>query len=95
MTHERAAGGDGPHASDPSESSMTFERALSQLDETVRALEAGDLPLDEATKLYERGMRLARICGEKLAAAELKISQIQTAYGEQMRLPGGPDGPPC
>ena len=95
MTHERAAGGDGTRASDASARSMTFEQALSQLDETVRALEAGDLPLSEATRLYEKGMRLSRICTEKLAEAELKISQIQTAYGEQMRLPGGPDGPPC
>ena len=75
--------------------SLSFEEALGRLEETVRALETGDLPLSEATRLYERGMRLARICGEKLADAELKISQIQTAYGEQMRLPGGPDGPPC
>ena len=95
MTPDRPSGGEGQQASEPSAGSMTFEQALTRLDETVRALEAGDLPLDEATKLYERGMRLARVCGEKLAAAELKISQIQTAYGEQMRLPGGPDGPPC
>ena len=95
MTQERAAGGDGTRASDAAARSMTFEQALSQLDETVRALEAGDLPLSEATTLYEKGMRLARICTKKLAEAELKISQIQTAYGEQMRLPGGPDGPPC
>ena len=94
MTHDTAAG-DSPRAPDASARSMSFEQALSQLDETVRALEAGDLPLAEATRLYEKGMRLARICTEKLADAELKISQIQTAYGEQMRLPGGPDGPPC
>ena len=94
MTHDTAAG-DSPRAPDASARSMSFEQALSQLDETVRALEAGDLPLAEATRLYENGMRLARICTEKLADAELKISQIQTAYGEQMRLPGGPDGPPC
>ena len=95
MTRERASAGEGQQTSDPSGGSMTFEQALAQLDETVRALEAGDLALSEATRLYERGMRLARVCGEKLADAELKISQIQTAYGEQMRLPGGPDGPPC
>ena len=52
-----------------------------------RALEAGDVPLVEATRLYEKGMGLARVCSEMLAAAELKITQIQTAYGEQMRLP--------
>ena len=68
-------------------SDVTFEQALARLSETVEALEAGELPLSEATRLYERGMRLARICSEMLAAAELKITQIQTAYGEQMRLP--------
>ena len=66
---------------------LTFEQALARLDETVRALEAGDLPLDEATRLYERGMKLARTCNEMLASAELKITKIRTAYGEQMRLP--------
>ena len=70
---------------------QTFEQALTQLDETVRALEAGDLPLGEATRLYEKGMSLARVCSDMLAAAELKVTQIQTAYGEQMRLP--PEGP--
>ena len=62
-------------------------RRWAQLDETVQALESGKLPLADATGLYEKGMRLARICSEMLAAAELKVTQIQTAYGEQMRLP--------
>ena len=66
---------------------LTFERALAKLDETVRALEAGDVPLDEATRLYEQGMKLARTCNEMLASAELRITQIRTAYGEQTRLP--------
>ena len=73
--------------SENSATELTFEQALARLDETVRALEAGDLPLDEATRLYERGMKLARTCNEMLASAELKITKIRTAYGEQMRLP--------
>lgn len=64
---------------------LTFEQALMDLDEVVRALEAGDLPLSEATRLYEKGMKLARACSEMLATAELKVTQIQTSYGEQMR----------
>jgi exodeoxyribonuclease VII small subunit len=68
---------------------LSFEQALSRLNETVEGLEAGELPLSEATRLYETGMKLARICSEKLAEAELKITQIRTAYGEQMRLPPG------
>ncbi len=72
--------------SEASATELTFEQALARLDETVRALEAGDLPLDEATRLYEQGMKLARTCNEMLASAELRITKIRTAYGEQMRL---------
>ena len=72
--------------SEASASKLTFEQALAKLDETVRALEAGDLPLDEATRLYEQGMKLAQTCNEMLASAELRITKISTAYGEQMRL---------
>lgn len=72
--------------SEASATELTFEQALARLDETVRALEAGDLPLDEATRLYEQGMKLAQTCNEMLASAELRITKIRTAYGEQMRL---------
>ena len=79
-------------AKDPSkpveqdEGELTFEEALGRLEQIVKALEAGGLSLSEATRLYEKGMKLARLCSEMLAVAELKITQIQTAYGEQMRL---------
>ena len=66
---------------------ITFEAAMAGLDETVQALEAGDLHLAKATQLYEKGMSFARICNEMLTAAELKITQIQTSYGEQMQVP--------
>ena len=65
---------------------LSFEQALSRLDETVKALEAGGLPLADATRLFEEGMKLARLCSEMLASAELRITRIQTAYGEQMRM---------
>ena len=61
---------------------LTFEQSLEQLEETVRAMEAGELSLQETTALFERGMRLANFCGDLLSKAELKITQIQTAYGE-------------
>ena len=66
---------------------LNFEQALGRLDETVQSLEAGALPLADATRLFEEGMKLARLCSEMLAAAELRISRLRTAYGEQMRLP--------
>ena len=65
---------------------LTFEQALTRLDETVQTLEKGGLPLTESTQLFEEGMKLARTCSEMLAATELRISRIQSAYGEQMRM---------
>ena len=67
-------------------SKLTFEQALARLDEAVQALEKGGLSLADATRQYEDGMKLARICNETLATAELRITRIQTAYGEQMRF---------
>ena len=65
---------------------LTFEQALADLDKTVKALEADGLTLSEATRLFEKGTKLARVCSEMLATAELRISRIRTAYGEQMRM---------
>lgn len=67
-------------------SKLTFEEALARLEETVQALEKGGLSLADSTKLYEDGMKLARVCNETLASAELRITRIQTAFGEQMRF---------
>ena len=62
---------------------ITFEQALSKLDEAVKAIEAGGLTLSQSTQLFEEVMMLARICSDMLTSAELKISRIRTAYGEQ------------
>tara|TARA_B100001245_G_scaffold232377_1_gene214461 strand:+ start:629 stop:892 length:264 start_codon:yes stop_codon:yes gene_type:complete len=64
---------------------LTFEEALALLDETVESIESGELTLLESTRLYEKGMKLAQICNNMLTSAELKITQIQTAYGQQTR----------
>lgn len=65
---------------------LTFEQALERLDSTVQSLESGGLSLEEATRLYEEGIGLARMCSETLASAELRITRIRTAHGEQMRF---------
>ena len=65
---------------------LSFEEAFARLEQTVQSLEAGGLTLEEATRLFEEGMRLARMCNERLSAAELKVTRLQTAFGEQMRF---------
>ena len=71
----------------------SFEDALKVLEDPVQRLASGGLTLDESARLYEEGVKLARYCSERIAAAELKITKIKTAYGEQMRfLDDGGDG---
>jgi len=65
---------------------VSFEAAYIRLEETVHALEEGGLSLVVATNLFEEGMRLAILCNELLSSAELKITRLQTSFGEQMRL---------
>jgi len=65
---------------------LTFEEAYRKLEETVKTLEAGGLTLEEATRLFEEGMRLAQLCSKRLEEAELKITQLQSAIGDQMKL---------
>ena len=57
--------------------SLSFEEAFRELEETVRRLEAGNLSLEEALALYERGQELAVLCGTYLDEAELKISELR------------------
>ena len=64
----------------------SFEEAFAQLEETVRTLETGGVTLEEATRLFEEGMRLARICHQYLSATELKITHLQRSFGEQVAL---------
>ena len=64
----------------------TFEDAFTELRETVGKLEAGNLSLEEATRLFELGMKLAKACNELLSTAELQVSRLQRSFGEQMAM---------
>lgn len=59
-----------------SRKSVTFEESMTRLDEIVKALEAGDVPLEESMKLFEEGTKLAAKCSALLDTAELKVSQL-------------------
>ena len=65
---------------------LSFEEAYNQLEETVRTLEVGGVNLEEATRLFEEGVRLARLCHQYLGATELKITQLRRSFSEQMAL---------
>lgn len=61
---------------------MTFEDALRALEDVVRRLESGEVPLDESIALYERGEALRAHCQARLDAAQARIEKIVA----------GPDG---
>ncbi len=58
---------------------LTFEQAFAELEESVRMLERGDLPLDESLALYERGQELSAYCAKLLDEAELKVQQVEVS----------------
>ncbi len=55
---------------------LTFEQALEQLEEIVKQLEKGDLPLEDALNQYAEGVKLANLCVNRLNDAENKVNQL-------------------
>ncbi len=73
----------------------TFEQLYRDLEDAVRKLESGDLPLGEAVTLFERGTRLAEQCNSLLDNAELRVRQLTTRPGgaaEAVPLEGWQNG---
>ena len=60
----------------PEIAAMSFEDALSELEQIVRRLEAGNAKLDEAIAAYERGALLKRHCEAKLREAQSRVERI-------------------
>ncbi len=63
----------------------TFEKNLKQLEDVVAKLEQGDLPLDEAMKLFQEGMRLSKLCSQRLSTVEQEIKKL-VAEGDKLKL---------
>lgn len=55
---------------------MKFEEAIKQLEETVTKLESGDVTLEEAMELFEKGVGLSRTCQKLLEEAQLKVTKL-------------------
>lgn len=58
---------------------MTFEETMSQLAAVTEQLEKGDLPLEEAVRLYGEGAKLADACMKELENAKLTVETIHSA----------------
>lgn len=62
----------------------TFEQNMQRLEQIVRAMERGDVPLEQSLELFREGTGLVEACGKLLDEAELQVRKITTA----------PDGSP-
>ena len=70
---------------------MKFEAALGKLEQIVKKLEDGEIPLDDSLTLFEEGVKLARFCGEKLDAAERRIEILVKTEKEIRAEPFEPE----
>lgn len=66
---------------------LPFEEAMKRLEEVVQQLEQGNVPLEEAIRLYQEGMELSRYCGQKLDAIESKVTQLIEENGKLSQKP--------
>ncbi|WP_255939971.1 exodeoxyribonuclease VII small subunit [Saccharibacillus sp. JS10] len=64
---------------------LNFEQAMEQLENIVGELEQGDVPLEKAIDLFQRGMQLSQLCGQKLEQVERKIETIVEEDGQLRR----------
>ena len=62
----------------------SFESGLQELELIVKEMESGDLPLERALELYEKGMRLSESCRKQLEAAETRI-EILVRRGDKVQ----------
>ena len=63
---------------------MKLEEAMRRLDEVVKTLDSDRLDLDESLRLYEEGVRLVRVCRERLSDAERRISALRISEDGEM-----------
>jgi exodeoxyribonuclease VII small subunit len=69
-----------PNQAKKSSSEMSFEAAMERLEKIVEEMESGKMLLEDLLVRYEEGMKLVKVCQERLARAEQKIEIITRDY---------------
>ncbi|MBE1446103.1 MULTISPECIES: exodeoxyribonuclease VII small subunit [unclassified Paenibacillus] len=72
------------------ETTPSFEEAMDKLEEIVARLESGDVPLEQAIELFQEGMKLSQLCGQKLEQVERKIEILMDQEGGLVKKPFNP-----
>lgn len=64
---------------------LKFEKAMERLEKIVSDLESGEISLEDALKKYEEGVKLSRLCMEKLSQAERKVEILTKALNGELK----------
>ncbi|MCR8633943.1 MULTISPECIES: exodeoxyribonuclease VII small subunit [Paenibacillus] len=72
------------------ETTPSFEQAMDKLEQIVAQLESGDVPLEQAIDLFQEGMKLSQLCGQKLEQVERKIEILMEQEGGLVKKPFNP-----
>lgn len=70
-----------PAANPPGDAPITFEAGLDQLETIVKEMESGELPLERALELFEKGMQLSEACRKQLDEAETRVEILTRRAG--------------
>jgi len=70
-----------PSANPPANTPLTFEAGLEQLETIVKEMEGGELPLERALELFEKGMQLSDACRKQLEEAETRVEILTRRAG--------------
>ena len=62
-----------------------FETSLKELESIVETLERGELPLEKALEMFERGVKLSRFCQQRLDEAERKVELLVKGEGGEIQ----------
>ena len=71
-----------PEPAPPKDASLSFETGLQQLEAIIKEMESGELPLERALELFERGMKLSDACRKQLEEAETRVEVLMKRAGE-------------
>lgn len=71
---------------DVDESKMSFEEAIEKLEDIIVEMENQEIPLENMIERYEEGIKLVKICQQRLAEAELKVQELEKKIGGEFQL---------
>jgi exodeoxyribonuclease VII small subunit len=80
-----------PDQPEQEKTAASFETCLDELEKVVKQLEGGDLPLERALELFEKGVQLSESCRRQLEEAETRVETLIKKNGKLQPEPFRPD----